>query len=322
MPDSLAEAANAVREEGRSTWAAYYKHARGFDSLRPLSHRGVNDWGSVGMMAIDCLDTLWLMNLTAEFKQARSIVEEIDYTPAGREARSVSTFEMTIRGLGGLLSAHALSGDRLFLRKAEQLGEALNTAFVPGRFPLPSVSLKKPGAGMHGGGGVNPAEVGTLSLEFHSLARATKRPEFDAGPDDVRRRMAATVTLINSSLVPLSLKSSGGAHPTGRVSLGAMGDSYYEYLAKTAILDPRLRPTAGAMFKAALLEIEQQLLVPREHGRTFLAEASMNGRRGRPAGGASAAGAPRAPSDKPLFSKILKMDHLACFLPGPPRSDA
>ena len=28
---------------------------------------------------------------------------------------------------------------------------------------------------MHGGGGVNPAEVGTLSLEFHSLARATKR---------------------------------------------------------------------------------------------------------------------------------------------------
>ena len=147
MPDSLAEAANAVREEGRSTWAAYYKHARGFDSLRPLSHRGVNDWGSVGMMAIDCLDTLWLMNLTAEFKQARSIVEEIDYTPAGREARSVSTFEMTIRGLGGLLSAHALSGDRLFLRKAEQLGEALNTAFVPGRFPLPSVSLKKPGAG-------------------------------------------------------------------------------------------------------------------------------------------------------------------------------
>ena len=54
---------------------------------------------------------------------------------------------MTIRGLGGLLSAHALSGDRLFLRKAEQLGEALNTAFVPGRFPLPSVSLKKPGAG-------------------------------------------------------------------------------------------------------------------------------------------------------------------------------
>jgi len=169
---------------------------------------------------------------------------------------------------------------------------------------------------MHGGGGVNPAEVGTLSLEFHSLARATKRPEFDAGPDDVRRRMAATVTLLNSSLVPLSLKSSGGAHPTGRVSLGAMGDSYYEYLAKTAILDPRLRPTAGAMFKAALLEIEQQLLVPREHGRTFLAEASMNGRRGRPAGGASAAGAPRAPSDKPLFSKILKMDHLACFLPG------
>ena len=53
-----------------------------------------------------------------------------------------------------------------------------------------------------------------------------------------------------------------------------MGDSYYEYLAKTAILDPRLRPTAGAMFKAALLEIEQQLLVPREHGRTFLAEES------------------------------------------------
>lgn len=41
----------------------------------------------------------------------------------------VSTFETTIRNLGGLLSAYGLTGDELFLEKAKDLGSRLLRAF-------------------------------------------------------------------------------------------------------------------------------------------------------------------------------------------------
>ncbi len=71
MPSPRA-CAEAVRAEAAATWRAYFKDAAGFDSLKPLSRKGVSDWGATGMMALDSLDTLWLMNLTAEYRQARA----------------------------------------------------------------------------------------------------------------------------------------------------------------------------------------------------------------------------------------------------------
>jgi len=41
----------------------------------------------------------------------------------------VSTFETTIRNLGGLLSAYGLTQDRMFLDKAKELGRRLLHAF-------------------------------------------------------------------------------------------------------------------------------------------------------------------------------------------------
>ena len=41
----------------------------------------------------------------------------------------MSVFETTIRNLGGLLSAYDLSGDKVFLEKADDLGMRLRRAF-------------------------------------------------------------------------------------------------------------------------------------------------------------------------------------------------
>jgi hypothetical protein len=59
---------------------------------------------------IDSLDTLWVMGLLAEFGEARDwIRDHLTF----QNVRSVSVFETTIRVLGGLLSAHDLSGDEV-----------------------------------------------------------------------------------------------------------------------------------------------------------------------------------------------------------------
>ena len=50
------------------------------------------------------------------------------------DVEQVSLFEITIRVLGGLLSAYELSGDSLFLQKAEDLGARMLPHYtVPGR---------------------------------------------------------------------------------------------------------------------------------------------------------------------------------------------
>lgn len=55
----------------------------------------------------------------------------------------MSVFEVTIRCLGGLLSAYHLTRDPFLLHAAEDLGARLSRAFVtPTRLPVPRVNLR------------------------------------------------------------------------------------------------------------------------------------------------------------------------------------
>jgi mannosyl-oligosaccharide alpha-1,2-mannosidase len=66
----------------------------------------------MGVTLVDSLDTLWLMGMKEEFSRAREwVAKSLTFDHAG----TVSTFETTIRELGGLLSAYDLSGDKVFL---------------------------------------------------------------------------------------------------------------------------------------------------------------------------------------------------------------
>ena len=71
--------------------------------------------------------TLWLMGMEDEFYEARDWVR--DHLDFNQVKGGVSVFETTIRSLGGLLSAYDLSGDKVFLVQADDLGKRLLRAF-------------------------------------------------------------------------------------------------------------------------------------------------------------------------------------------------
>ena len=66
---------NAVREIMRQVWYNYTSHAFGANEYAPLSVTGKSSIGllgqNIGAFVVDSLDTLYVMNLTAEFSQAK-----------------------------------------------------------------------------------------------------------------------------------------------------------------------------------------------------------------------------------------------------------
>ena len=127
---------------------------------------------------VDALDTLWIMNLRDEFTIARDwIADNLTFD----KNRDISLFETTIRELGGLLSAYELSRDKMFLDKAEDLGQRLLLGFSdPSGIPHAAINLQT-------GKASSPnwirdlsilSEMGTLQLEFLYLAYHTNNPEY------------------------------------------------------------------------------------------------------------------------------------------------
>lgn len=84
----------------------YLKHASNYDELKPISCSGVNTWSSSSLTLIDSLDTLIVLGNYSEFKRVSEyIVKNVDFD----KDINVSVFEVNIRIVGGLLSAHLLS---------------------------------------------------------------------------------------------------------------------------------------------------------------------------------------------------------------------
>ena len=133
------ERALKVKAAMQHTWNGYETKAWGADELKPRSGRPQNNWGGMGMTLLDSLDVLWIMGMKEEFQRARDwVVDNLSFA----KPRSVSFFETTIRALGGLLSAYELSKDKVFLDKAQDLGDRLLHAFkTPSGIPHGQVHL-------------------------------------------------------------------------------------------------------------------------------------------------------------------------------------
>src|SRR6266566_3468412 len=163
-----------VRTEFLHAWNNYERYAWGHDALRPLSKTG-HDWygQSLLMTPVDALDTLILMHLDDEAERARWLIAtDLSFD---RDIY-IKNFEVTIRLLGGLLSSYQLTGDKRLLSLAEDLGNRLLPAFnSPTGLPYVYVNLH---TGEVGDPVSNPAETGTLLLEFGTLSRLTGRAEF------------------------------------------------------------------------------------------------------------------------------------------------
>lgn len=168
------QVADRVRTEFLHAWNNYERYAWGHDALRPLS-KTAHDWygQSLLMTPVDALDTLLLMNLDAEAAKTRAlIVNELSFD---RDVY-VKNFEVTIRLLGGLLSSYQLTGDKRLLNLAEDLGTRLLPVFdSPTGLPYVYVNLR---SGEVRDAVTNPAETGTLLLEFGTLSKLTGKPIF------------------------------------------------------------------------------------------------------------------------------------------------
>jgi mannosidase alpha-like ER degradation enhancer 2 len=229
-PAERAVLAARVREEFLHAWRGYERYAWGHDELKPVS-RTARDWhgDSLLMTPVDALDTLLLMGLTAEAERTRAlIVERLSFD---RDI-SVKNFEITIRMLGGLLSAHQMTGDARLLRLADDLGTRLLPVFdSPTGMPYMYVNLR---TGKTSGARSNPAEIGTLLLEFGTLARLTGKPVFFERPKKALLELARRRSPIG--LVGEEIDVETGEWVNRASHVGGGIDSYYEYLLKSARL--------------------------------------------------------------------------------------
>src|SRR6266540_2360663 len=215
-----------VRTEFLHAWNAYERYAWGHDALRPLS-KTAHDWygGSLLMTPVDALDTLILMHLDAEAARAQSlIVRDLSFD---RDI-SVKNFEITIRLLCGLLSSYQLTGDKRLLSLAEDLGNRLLPIFnSPTRLPYVYVNLR---TGHTRDAVTNPAETGTLLLEFGTLSKLTGRSVFY---EKAKRALVETFKRRSPlGLVGESINVETGAWTSTDSHISGGIDSYYEYLWK------------------------------------------------------------------------------------------
>jgi ER degradation enhancer, mannosidase alpha-like 2 len=222
--------AQRVRDEMLHAWRGYEKYAWGHDELKPVS-RKPHDWHSATLLMtpVDALDTLVLMGLTDEAKKAHElIVERLSFD----EDVEVKSFEITIRLLGGLLSAHQLTGDAKLLRLADDLGARLLPTFdSPTGMPYMYVNLK---TGKTREARSNPAEIGTLILEFGTLSRLTGKPVYFEKAKRALTELARRRSPIGLVGDEIDVRTGKWLSRTSHVGGGI--DSYYEYLAKCGIL--------------------------------------------------------------------------------------
>jgi ER degradation enhancer, mannosidase alpha-like 2 len=227
---SKAQLAAQVRSEFLHAWNGYKQYAWGHDDLKPLS-KSYHDWYAepLLMTPVDALDTMILMGLNDEARSTREyIVKNLSFN----KDFDVQNFEITIRLLGGLLSSYQMTGDKRLLNRAEDLGNRLLPVFAsPTGLPYRYVNLK---TGNVRGNVTNPAEAGTLLIEFGTLSKLTHRPVF------YEKAKRALVEIYNRRS-PIGLVGTWINVETGKWTdtdshISGAIDSYYEYLLKCAIL--------------------------------------------------------------------------------------
>jgi hypothetical protein len=206
------------------------RYAWGADELKPVSNRS-HEWLRLGATLVDCLDNLWIMGMKAEFQEAREwVATRLHFTTA----RSISMFETVIRILGGLLSAYELSRDQIFLDKSVELADKMMYAFEKTRTGLPctTISLTSTSCTFASWTGQSAilAEFGTIQLEFKYLAHHTGKQKYW----DVAQRIMDHMRKVDKphGLFPVFMSPSSGSWSSQKITLGALGDSFYEYLIK------------------------------------------------------------------------------------------
>jgi len=261
------EMCSKVKQAAQHAWQGYKQYAWGADDLKPLS-REPRTWykSSMLMTPVDAFDTFTLLGLKAEAKEAKDLIlSKLDFNLDNE----VQVFEVTIRILAGLLTAYELDGDQKFLALAKDLGDRLMPAFsTPTGMPYRYVHLQ---TGKTRDGINNPAEIGTLMMEFGKLSKLTgQKKYYNAAKKGIIYvfKNRSKLDLVGEQI---DVKTGKWVKPKSHI--GAYIDSYYEYLYKSWLLfgDTDFKTAFDTHNRA----IKKYLISKTDHG-SFLHQVDMN----------------------------------------------
>ncbi|KAF8971818.1 glycoside hydrolase family 47 protein [Flammula alnicola] len=296
------EKREAIVAAFKHSWHAYESNAMGDDEYHPLDRRGSNltKAGGMGYMVVDVLDTMQIMGLQDEYARARKwVAEKLTF----ERDDNFSTFETTIRVLGGLLSAYYLSGgDKLYLEKATELADRMMPVFDTATgIPLPVINLAQQ-KGYHTEdfpGLSSVAEIGTLQLEFRYLSYLT-------GNDEYWKAVVKVMQVIKKARLPHGLASifmgiDDGEYHTSVIRLGSRGDSFYEYLLKQYLQTNNSEDIYRDMYEDAMDAIHNHL-IQHSMGNKMIYTSELVPENG--------------PDGELMWRLTPKQDHLVCFIGG------
>ncbi|XGW20008.1 hypothetical protein V3C99_003659 [Haemonchus contortus] len=286
-----------VKQMAKFAWDGYRKYAWGANELRPISKTGhsasVFGTGDTGATIVDAIDTLWIMGLKEEYEQARSWIKlSLDFTRTAKG--DLSVFETNIRFIGGLLSIYALTNDKMYVEKAEEIAKLLLPAFdTPTGIPYAVVNVVTGSAKNYGwasGQSSILSEFGSLQLEFDYLSHITGNKIYS----DKIKRIREFLTAMDkpNGLYPLYLNPKTGKWGSLDHSIGALGDSFYEYLLKHWLITGKTDDHTKREYDAAVFAMEKKMLYKSEQNGLWYF-ANLHGSR-----------------------VVHKMEHLACFSGG------
>ena len=300
------ERKDELREEARDmfyhAYRAYIDNAYPADELMPLSCKG--RWrgsevsrgdidealGNFSLTLVDSIDTLFILGDFNEFeKGVKMIMRDVHFD---RDI-VVSVFETNIRMLGGLLSAHILSGylQEHYSRMLWYKGELLSLASDLGYRLLPAFNTSTgiPHSKVNLKSGLRcpkfgssketcTACAGTMILEFAALSRLSGDPIFE---EKAHKAMDALWSLRHrsSDLMGTVLNIHNGDWTRRDSGVGAGIDSYYEYCLKAYILlgDEKYLDRFNRHYSAVMKYISQGPLLldvhmhrPHTNSRNFM----------------------------------------------------
>ncbi|KAF7406043.1 hypothetical protein HZH68_005412 [Vespula germanica] len=283
-----------IKEMMKHGWDNYVRYAWGKNELRPISKKGhsasIFGTSTMGATIVDGLDTLYIMGLHDEFKQGRDwIAENLDFDINSE----ISLFETNIRFMGSLLACYALTGDVMFRDKAAQLGERMLPAFqTETGIPHSLINLHTGASKNYGwasSGCSILSEIGTMHLEFTYLSDITGNPVFKSKVENVRKVLKNLEK--PKGLYPNYIHPRTGKWGQHHMSLGGLGDSFYEYLLKAWIQSGKEDREAREMYDEAIAAISEHMIKTSPGKLLYVSDLKY---------------------DRPEH----KMGHLACFAGG------
>lgn len=281
----------AVVKAFKHAWNGYEEFAWGHDHLKPIS-KSYHDWFGLGLTLVDSIDTIYLMGLDEEYAKARNWIHKNLHFDINRD---VNLFEITIRVLGGLLSIYHLTQDEMYIEKAVDLADRLMPCFnTQSGIPFSDVNLfSRKSHPPKWSPDSSTSEVTTIQLEFRDLSRITGNNKYE----DAVLKVSNLVHNLpkKDGLVPIFINANTGQFRSySTITLGARGDSYYEYLLKQWLQTGKTIDYFRDDFIESMRGVQEHLAkktVP--NGFTFIGELLVGGKEFKP-----------------------KMDHLTCYLPG------